>query len=232
MARKVKREPTTSNGNNRVDTVRELRAVKRERVSRNRVDSAEDDSNRQNTPDRRVLRSKYLALHNRIKGIASPFPLIHCFTFFYFYFCIADKRDDLMRVDSDKFNSIIQEVEDLHQLGIFYYYFFNFLLRSESENLSIFNLIFVGISVQKPREQVADAEALLDIANTLVSSVKSQSNEGITPADFISRLLSQFGQSTRTLDNAEEDAPISVKWKEIGLTVSPIFRNATGLTTM
>jgi hypothetical protein len=85
--------------------------------------------------------------------------------------------------------------------------------------------------VQKPREQVADAEALLGLANTLVSSVKSQSNEGITPADFVSHLIKEFGQQTRSLDN-DEDAPVSIKWKDLGLLASPIFRRCTGVSTM
>lgn len=37
---------------------------------------------------------------------------------FYFYFVVADERDNLLRPDSDKFASIINEVENLHQLGI------------------------------------------------------------------------------------------------------------------
>ncbi|KAF9686465.1 hypothetical protein SADUNF_Sadunf03G0161400 [Salix dunnii] len=112
----------------------------------------------------------------------------------------TDKRDDLTRTDSDRFNTMIKEVEDLHKF------------------------------VQKPREQVADAEALLGLANTLVSSVKSQSNEGITPADFMSHLTKEFGQQTRSLDN-DEDAPVSIKWKDLGLLVSPIFRRVGPMNT-
>ncbi|KAG6783435.1 hypothetical protein POTOM_012883 [Populus tomentosa] len=110
------------------------------------------------------------------------------------------KRDDLTRHDLDRFNTMIKEVEDLHKF------------------------------VQKPREQVADAEALLGLANTLVSSVKSQSNEGITPADFVSRLIKEFGQQARSLDN-DEDAPVSIKWKDLGLLVSPIFRRLGPMNT-
>ncbi|KAF2286202.1 hypothetical protein GH714_011695 [Hevea brasiliensis] len=84
--------------------------------------------------------------------------------------------------------------------------------------------------VQKPREQVADAEALLGLANTLVSSVKSQSNEGITAADFVSCVLSEFGQSNGTPD--EGNFSSLIKWKEIGLAVSSIFRKCNGFSTM
>ena len=37
-------------------------------------------------------------------------------------FVVADERDDISRVDSDKFNTIINEVESLHQLGIVEHY--------------------------------------------------------------------------------------------------------------
>jgi len=77
---------------------------------------------------------------------------------------ISDERDEMARADSDRFTAIIQQVDCLHEL------------------------------VQKPREQIADAEALLGIASTLVTSVRSQSSEGITPSDFITALLKKFGQ--------------------------------------
>jgi hypothetical protein len=50
----------------------------------------------------------------------------------------ADESDDMIRVDSDKFQSIIDEVESLHNLGIlpiisylfffFFFFFFNYIL--------------------------------------------------------------------------------------------------------
>ncbi|XP_027068036.1 non-structural maintenance of chromosomes element 4 homolog A [Coffea arabica] len=128
--------------------------------------------------ERRVLRSRYLNVKNRI----------------------SDERDDLSKVDSDKFKSIIEEVDNLHQL------------------------------VQKPREQVADAEALLDITNTLVTSVKAHSTEGLTPSDFVSCLLRDFTQGGASTSN--EVASSSVRLKEIGLAVSHVFRSAPGCFTM
>ncbi|CAN6555974.1 hypothetical protein C1H46_014477 [Malus baccata] len=109
---------------------------------------------------------------------------------------ISEKRDDLMCPDSEKFGLLINEVEKLHE------------------------------QVQKPREQVADAEALLDITNTLWTSVKSQSSAGISPSDFVTALLNNFSQPRGGDDH------VSVNWKEIGLAVLPIFKNAHGCCTM
>ncbi|KAL6604506.1 hypothetical protein ACP70R_042933 [Stipagrostis hirtigluma subsp. patula] len=110
---------------------------------------------------------------------------------------ISDERDEMARADSDKFAAIITQVESLHEL------------------------------VQRPREQIADAEALLDIASTLVTSVRSQSSEGITPSDFVSALLKKFGQQ----GNHDSEAP-SLRWADVGLSVSHAFRAAPGCCTM
>ncbi|KAL2480549.1 Non-structural maintenance of chromosomes element 4A [Abeliophyllum distichum] len=128
---------------------------------------------------RRVLRSKYLTVKNRI----------------------SDERDDISKVDSDKFKSIIAEVDGLHQ------------------------------HVTKPREQVADAEALFDIANTLVTSVQSYCNEGTTPSDFVSSLIRDFGEQGGPNRNQDAGAT-SIRWEEIGLAVSHVFRSAPGCCTM
>lgn len=87
------------------------------------------------------------------------------------------------------------------------------------------------ILVSKPREQVADAEALLDITNTLVNSVKSHSNEGITPSDFVFGFIRDFGKSIGGMAS-EDNAQNLVCWKDVGLAVSPIFRKAHGCCTM
>ncbi|KAE8037031.1 hypothetical protein FH972_009657 [Carpinus fangiana] len=151
-------------------------------VKRERVDSAagrDESPTRSSHFDRRVLRSKYLAVMNLIN----------------------EEREDLTRADSDKFSAIIGEVERLHEL------------------------------VQKPREQLADAEALLGIANSLATSVKSHSSEGVTPADFVNCLLNEYGQSNGGVA-PQENAQIMVRWKDIGLAVAPIFSKAHGCSTM
>ncbi|CAN1841580.1 Non-structural maintenance of chromosomes element 4 homolog A [Linum perenne] len=114
---------------------------------------------------------------------------------------INEERDELTNVDSDKFGSFMKEVDDLHKY------------------------------VQKPREQVADAEALLGLTTSLVSSVKSQSSDGVTVGGFIARLRNAFGETTTGLDD-QENAPISIDWKELGHFVSPIFMKFSGFSTM
>ncbi|XP_075475497.1 non-structural maintenance of chromosomes element 4 homolog A-like [Primulina tabacum] len=132
------------------------------------------------TVERRVIRSKYLRFKNRI----------------------SDERDDMSKVDADKFKLMIDEVDSLHQL------------------------------VQKPREQVADAEALFDITNTFVSSVKAYRNEGRTPFDFVSCLLLRDLGQQGVASSQEYDGRNLINWKEIGHLVSHVFRSAPGCCTM
>lgn len=163
-----------------------VRSVKSEFVGRRTagsggaVEEAESSNGggRQEATERRVLRSRYLAVKN----------------------LIVDERDDISKVDSERFSSIINEVENLHQL------------------------------VQKPREQVADAEALLDITSTLVTSVKSQSNDGTTPSDFVTALLRSFGHGDETTNNDNGHSLIS--WSEVGLAVSHVLGKVPGCCTM
>ncbi|XP_027366609.1 non-structural maintenance of chromosomes element 4 homolog A-like [Abrus precatorius] len=141
----------------------ELRAAKRERLSEN----AEQP---QSPVTRRIIRSQFLKLKTLIN----------------------EKRDDFMRTDSDKFDSILHEFDKLHH------------------------------QVEKPREQVADAEALLDLTRTLVGSVKSMANEGVTPSQFVGSLLQNYGQAQQN----------SINWQKLGLVVSPIFLSVHGSSTM
>ncbi|KAK9156623.1 hypothetical protein Scep_003197 [Stephania cephalantha] len=184
----VKKEPEQQSNRGSV-APGEPRIVKRERSGRGRRGESsngagaaqrpvEESEQGQGVMERRALRSKYLAMKNLIN----------------------DEKEDLSRVDSDKFTSIISEVENLHQL------------------------------VQKPREQVADAEALLDIANTLVTSVRSHGNEGVTPSDLVTSLLRSFGQTNGGSSTTESS--VSMDWKSIGLSVSHIFNRVPGCCTM
>ncbi|KAL3623345.1 hypothetical protein CASFOL_032161 [Castilleja foliolosa] len=96
-----------------------------------------------------------------------------------------DERDDMSKVDSEAFRTMIEEDDNLHQL------------------------------VQNPQEQVADAEALFDITNTL----------------FVSCLLRDFGLGGGT-SSSQDEATSLIRWKDIGRTVSHVFKGAPGCLTM
>ncbi|XP_040945985.1 non-structural maintenance of chromosomes element 4 homolog A isoform X2 [Gossypium hirsutum] len=129
MRRNVKKEKQTNKGDASAEPVR----TKVAGVARD--ESANVESNQPNreedATDRRVLRSKYLAVMTKI----------------------SDAREEISNADSNKFNIIINEVDNLHQ------------------------------QVSKPREQVADAEALLGLANTLATSVDETGAEEQTDTD-------------------------------------------------
>ncbi|KAM0924469.1 hypothetical protein ACQ4PT_004881 [Festuca glaucescens] len=133
------------------------------------------EGNPQALEDRRLLRSRYLAVKSQIN----------------------DDKDEMARADSAKFSAIFTQVETLHQL------------------------------VQKPREQIADAEALLDIATSLGASVRSQSALGITPSDLVAGLLKKFGKQA---DANGEGA--SLRWGRVGLAASHVFMAVPGCCTM
>ncbi|KAK6138369.1 hypothetical protein DH2020_027885 [Rehmannia glutinosa] len=67
---------------------------------------------------------------------------------------INEGKDEIANGDSDKFMAIMNEVENMHQ------------------------------HVKKPREQIADAEALLGLTRHLTASVKTHTSGDITPAEI------------------------------------------------
>ncbi|KAF2557977.1 hypothetical protein F2Q68_00015999 [Brassica cretica] len=170
MRRKVKRESeATGEGNGRRDVDESAKQKNKGVDDSVPIDEPPTQEEEQGIYERRILRSQYLVLIHKI----------------------SDSKDDLTRVDSDKFSRIFSEFENLHQ------------------------------KVQKPREQVADAEAFLDIANSIMSSVKSHSTNGVSPAEFVNALVNGFGQASLGVD---ETAPASIKWKALGLAVcSTVF---------
>ncbi|CAF1929400.1 unnamed protein product [Brassica napus] len=208
--RKVKRESeATGEGNGRRDVDESAKKEKQKNKGVDDsvpIDEPPTQDEEQGIYERRILRSQYLALIHKISGTYSlslSCSLIDfaCFVLKIRAFCFvfADSKDDLTRVDSDKFSRIFSEFENLHQ------------------------------KVQKPREQVADAEAFLDIANTIMSSVKSHSTNGVSPAEFVNALVNGFGQTSLGVD---ETAPVSIKWKDLGLAVCSTVFVSCGCSTM
>ncbi|KAG5572440.1 hypothetical protein H5410_062206 [Solanum commersonii] len=96
---------------------------------------------------------------------------------------ISEGKDDIGSVDSEKFKEIMNEIENSHN------------------------------EVKKPREQVADAEALFDLTRTLVASVRSHSADDVTPYIFISSLLEAFGPRSAKHENGLSPNENTVGWK-------------------
>ncbi|KAJ4971859.1 hypothetical protein NE237_004958 [Protea cynaroides] len=83
--------------------------------------------------------------------------------------------------------------------------------------------------VQKPREQVADLETLLEITNGVLNSAKVHCNEGVTPTDFVTSLLRDFGQrGGGNHDNSQN----LMAWSDIGKRFGYVFRRVPGCCTM
>ena len=88
--------------------------------------------------------------------------------------------------------------------------------------------------MQRPREQVADAETLFDLTSTLLATVKrSQNSDGATPVDFISAILRNYSDhkhESRSLEGNDDQTQIS--WRNLGLLAASVFHGAAGTCTM
>lgn len=92
--------------------------------------------------------------------------------------------------------------------------------------------MFCPISVTKPREQVADAQALLDMTKSLVISAKVHFSGGLTPSAFVTHILQKFGACGGTITSTEDCSRNSISWKDIGVAVSSTFGGGYGFSTM
>ncbi|RHN47958.1 putative non-structural maintenance of chromosome element 4, Nse4/EID family [Medicago truncatula] len=119
-----------------------------------------------------------------------------------FFQWIDLKKENIAKTDSKTFGSIFSKIEKLHK------------------------------SVTTPREQVADAQALLDITKSLALSVKAHSSGGLTPSTFVTHILEKFGQGGGTSTSREDCSRNSIAWQDIGIAVSSIFGAGYGCSTM
>lgn len=113
---------------------------------------------------------------------------------------IADGAEELGRLDSNRFYEVVERMDDLHQ------------------------------EVQKPREQIADAEAVMNLTNGFLCGVKASNRKiGTSPATFVGAILATFG--TRTIA-ADDESPVEIDWGTLGLAAIGFFREAPGVATM
>jgi len=84
--------------------------------------------------------------------------------------------------------------------------------------------------VQKPREQIADAEAVMNLTNGFLCSVKASNRKtGTSPATFVGAILATFGNRSVATD---DESPVEIDWGTLGLAAIGFFREAPGVATM
>lgn len=200
MARGLKREPLITINENRAVDSQEFRSAKREKVRRNHNPFPADP---ESEPEPVPAPEKP---PRSARNVAGDVPVqgpaerrVLRSQYLAVKNIIHEQKEELCRGDSERLQCLIKEVDCLYE------------------------------HVQRPREQVADAEALLEISNTLITAVKSYSNDGFTPTDFVSRLIHEFGNADR---RRMENDRVLINWKDIGVLVAPIFRKAHGCCTM
>ncbi|EEE68978.1 hypothetical protein OsJ_27897 [Oryza sativa Japonica Group] len=74
----------------------------------------------------------------------------------------------------------------------------------------------------RPKEQVADGEALLELVNSLAITAKSKKKDGPTPSEFVTSLLTKFGVRASLLDASIE----SFSCSDLGAMASPIVHDS------
>lgn len=85
-------------------------------------------------------------------------------------------------------------------------------------------------AVKKPREQIADAEAVLDVTRCFVDCLKgARRKTGVSPATFVGHIIRRFSLATA---DRNDDAPAAIDWGRLGIAGCGFFNVAPGLGTM
>lgn len=89
-------------------------------------------------------------------------------------------------------------------------------------------------AVREPREQIADAEAVLDIANSFFQCLReTKRKSSLSPATFVSYLINKFRVQTASVHHdGDDESPTMVDWGKLGLRGCGLFRQCPGLSTM
>ncbi|KAH9307722.1 hypothetical protein KI387_035633, partial [Taxus chinensis] len=177
----------------------------------------EQQEESQSMVERRILRCQYRSLKSSIAGNAQEdtfwfiWLLEHIDDMLMFakevvtvLLCNAEEKEEIINAESDKFDSVFNKVQNLH------------------------NLVH-----RPPREQVTDAEALLDITSALLASVKSTQNSNVVSLpDFISALVRNYsGKAHGNMSFHGNDNQTHISWETLGLEASMIFSHAAGVST-
>lgn len=84
--------------------------------------------------------------------------------------------------------------------------------------------------MQKPREQIADAEAVMNLTSSFLGSVKASNRKlGTSPAVFVGAIIATFGNRTA---NADDETPVEIDWGKLGLAAIGFLGEAPGVCTM
>ncbi|KAG0565479.1 hypothetical protein M758_8G189000 [Ceratodon purpureus] len=111
---------------------------------------------------------------------------------------IAEDDEELGRLDSNRFHELVDKMDDLSK------------------------------EVMKPREQIADAEAVANLASKLLGNVRGMiRRSGTSPSAFVTAILAKFGNRT-----AVDGEVVEVQWGELGLEAIGFMREAPGVCTM
>ncbi|KAL0437259.1 UNVERIFIED_CONTAM: Non-structural maintenance of chromosomes element 4B [Sesamum radiatum] len=115
-------------------------------------------------------------------------------------------KDEIACGDSEKFMAIMNEFENMHQ-----------------------HVLWV-LLLSIPRGAGCRCRGFAGADQHFGGSVKTHTSGNVTPAEFVSCLIRDFGQKV-IMKRSSENSP-DVSWQNIGCLVSPIFMNVPGCRTM
>lgn len=89
-------------------------------------------------------------------------------------------------------------------------------------------------AVREPREQIADAEAVLEITKSFFQRLReAKRKNSLSPTTFVSYLINKFRVQTASVHHdGDDESSTIVDWGKLGLRGCGLFRQCPGLSTM
>lgn len=108
---------------------------------------------------------------------------------------------------------------------------------SQPLNLRFYLFLCIVIclhAVREPREQIADAEAVLEIANSFFQCLReTKRKSSLSPTTFMSYLINKVRVQTASVHpDGDDELSTIVDWGKLGLRGCGVFRQCPGLSTM